>query len=73
MGEYTAAKAGLWIFNDRYNKYNNQRGLIRVNNKYVDLLKASLALVDDIENHRVIITSKGVSGTLKKADVFIAS
>ena len=64
MGEYHAAKAGIWVLPD---KFKNQRGLIRVNYKYVDMLKASLSLVENVENHRVIITTRGVSGTMKKA------
>jgi ribonuclease P/MRP protein subunit POP5 len=69
MGEFSAAKAGVWILAERF---KNQRGLIRVNYKYVDMLKASLMLVDNIENHRVIVCSRGVSGTIKKAEGFIA-
>ena len=73
LGELGCSKAGIMILEDKYDQ-KKQRGLIKVNYKYVDKLKASLALVSDIENSRVVITTLGTSGTMKKAEgKYIAS
>ena len=61
------AKAGVWVLGDKYNQ-KTQKGLIRVNNKYVDELKASLSLVSKINNKDVLVRTLGVSGILKKAE-----
>ena len=45
-----------------------QRGLIRVNHKYVEDLKASLALIKEIEQQPAIVRSIGASGILAKAE-----
>ena len=66
LGQLGMAHAGIIILGDNFNK-EKQKGLIRVNNKYVNELKASLALIKKINNKTVIIKSLGVSGILKKA------
>ena len=66
IGDLGAAKAGLVFVNDRYNDVN-QRGLVRVNHKWVDPLKASLTLIKDINHEQVIVRSVGASGILNKA------
>ena len=65
MGALNTAKAGIWVIED---KWRSNRGLIRVNNKFVDQLKASLASVSKINKDNVIIRTLGVSGILKKAE-----
>ena len=50
-----------------------KRGIIRANNKHIDKLKVSLALVQDINHAPVIIKSVKVSGTLKQAKQYLAS
>ena len=60
------SKAGILILKDKWNP-EAQRGLIRVNNKNVDNLKAALTMADKINNENVIIKSVGVSGILNKA------
>ena len=67
LGELGCAKAGIMIMQDKYN-VEKQRGLIRVNNKSVDKLRATLALIDQIDNEHVIVRSRGVSGVLNKAE-----
>ncbi len=52
---------------DKYNK-EKQRGLIRVNNKSLDKLRATLALVEQINSQKAIVRSIGASGVLKKAE-----
>ncbi|MBI4737995.1 hypothetical protein HY772_00230 [Candidatus Woesearchaeota archaeon] len=66
LGELECGKAGIWILADKYN-HEKQQGIIRINHTYVDKLRASLALVQNINNEKVIIRSRGVSGILKKA------
>jgi len=72
IGTLGTAKAGFIMLHDKYNP-NLQRGLIRVNNKYIDELRASLCLIDNINNEEVIVRSIGVSGILKKASKYLAS
>ncbi len=67
LGQLGMSKAGIMILKDKYNK-DSQRGLIRVNHKNVDNLKAALTMVDNIDNSEVIVKSIGVSGILKKAE-----
>ena len=71
LGELGAAKAGIWVLADKYNP-EKQRGIIRVNHKHVDGLKASLALVRQIEGNDAIVRSITVSGILRKASKYIA-
>jgi len=70
-GTKGAAQAGLILLPEKYNQ-QAQRGIIRVNNKQVDLLKASLALIQEVDNVPATIRSIGVSGSLKKATKHIA-
>jgi len=65
-GEVGTAKAGLLFLKNKYNP-NLQRGLIRINNKEVDNIRAAITLVKKIDNKEVIVRSIGVSGILKKA------
>lgn len=66
LGNLGMAKAGIIIMNDQFSK-EKQRGLLRVSNKHLDSLRASLAFTDKISNNEVIIRSVGASGILKKA------
>jgi ribonuclease P/MRP protein subunit POP5 len=64
FGEIGLGEAGLIFL---HNKYKNNKGIIRVNNKYVDKLKASFCIITKINNQKATIKSVGVSGTLKKS------
>ena len=66
LGDLGMAKAGVLQLNDKWNQ-DMQRGLIRVNNKHVDELKASLIFVKNIEGKDVVVKSIGASGILRKA------
>lgn len=68
IGTKGAAKAGIWLLHDKFKK---NKGLIRVGHKYVDDLKASLALIKTIDGEDVIIRSLGVSGVLNKAEGYL--
>ena len=67
LGQLGMAKAGAIILKDKWNN-ELQRGIIRVNHKHVDNLKAALTFVENIDNKEVIVKSVGVSGILKKAE-----
>ncbi|GIU69894.1 MAG: hypothetical protein KatS3mg002_1130 [Candidatus Woesearchaeota archaeon] len=64
LGVFEAGKAG--IMNVVYNEKNN-KGIIRVNNKYVDKIKVCLGMIISIENINVNINCIYVSGMINKA------
>ncbi|MBR9691827.1 ribonuclease P protein component 2 [Candidatus Woesearchaeota archaeon] len=66
IGQLGVAKAGIQPLSDCW-KPNLQKGIIRVGNKHVDELKASLSLIKKINNKDVILKTTGVSGIIKKA------
>ncbi len=65
-GTQGAAHMGIWVFPEQYNA-EKQRGLIRVEHKHMNELKAALALTTHIEQQPVILRSIGASGILAKA------
>ncbi|MBN1544199.1 hypothetical protein JW898_01920 [Candidatus Woesearchaeota archaeon] len=67
LGVLGCAEAGIMILPDKYNK-EKQRGLMRVSNRSLDKVRGTLALIDQIDSHRVIVRSRGVSGILNKAE-----
>lgn len=69
-GVLGAAKAGIWLLSDKFNK-EKQKGILKVSHKYVDLAKSSLALIKSVDGHDVIVRSIGVSGVLNKAAKYI--
>ncbi|MBW2964822.1 hypothetical protein KY363_05155 [Candidatus Woesearchaeota archaeon] len=66
LGELGCAEAGIIMMQDKFDA-QRQRGLIRVNNRSLDRLRATLALVQKIDNQDVIVRSVGASGIIKKA------
>jgi len=66
-GTKGAARMGMWVFPEKYNP-EKQRGLIRVSHRSLDELKASLALIKNIEEQPVIVRSIGASGIMEKAE-----
>ena len=66
LGTLGMARAGIIILNDKFNP-EMQRGLLRVSNKHVDELRASLVFVKNISGKEAIVKSVGASGILKKA------
>ena len=67
LGELGCAESGIMILPDKYD-HEKQRGLIKVSNKSLDKLRATLALVDQIDNQNVIVRSRGTSGIMRKAE-----
>jgi len=62
FGTLEAAKAAITPIKSLGNKC-----MVSVGRKYVDKLKAALAMVKSINNSKVILRSVGVSGVLKTA------
>jgi len=60
VGRLGSGKAGLIFLKD----WMNNKGIVRINNKYLDYLKASLC---DIRKENMLLKSVGVSGILKQA------
>lgn len=63
LGELGFAKAGVIVLDD----WKDSKGVMKVNNKHVDNVKAGLALIKRIGNETVIVRTVGVSGILNKA------
>ncbi len=66
MGEIGMSNAGMIMLSDKWD-IEKQRGIVKVNHKYVDHLRAAITLITNIGNQQVIVRSVGVSGILKKA------
>lgn len=59
MGEFGIAKSGFLVMNDCWNK---NKGIIKVNPKYLDETKMAIGLIKG----NLIVNVIGVSGTLNK-------
>ena len=66
LGVFESANAGIMFLHDKYNP-EKQTGILKVNYKYLDKVKASFCFVNKIENKNVIVRSLGASGMLNKA------
>ena len=66
-GTNGVAEMGMWVLPEKYNA-SKQRGLIRVAHKSLNSMRASLALVSQVEQQPVIIRSLGASGIIAKAE-----
>jgi ribonuclease P/MRP protein subunit POP5 len=62
IGELGVANAGPLFLKD----WKNMKGIIKVNTKYVDHTKASIALIKEINGKKAKVESIGVSGVLSK-------
>jgi ribonuclease P/MRP protein subunit POP5 len=62
VGSLGMANAGLLFLKD----WKDNKGIVRVSTKNVDHLKASLALIKEINGKKIIIKSLGVSGVVDK-------
>jgi len=67
IGLLGTAKSGLMVLNNKWN-HELQRGIIKVSNRHVDAIKASLAFANKIDGKDVILRSLGISGILRKAE-----
>lgn len=63
LGELETGKSGFMVLEDNFSE---NKGVIKTNPKYVDKIRASLALIKSVNNKKLKITTKKVSGILKK-------
>ncbi|MFH1400489.1 MAG: Rpp14/Pop5 family protein [Nanoarchaeota archaeon] len=69
LGLFDSAAAGVLPV-----KYDKKRGIIRMNHKYMDKVKCSLMLMNQLDGEDITIQTLGVSGMIKKAELkYIAS
>jgi ribonuclease P/MRP protein subunit POP5 len=66
-GDHGVARMGLQVLPEKFDA-DEQKGMLRVSADMLDELKASLALIEDIEGEPCAIQSIGVSGILNKAE-----
>jgi ribonuclease P/MRP protein subunit POP5 len=71
LGQLGMSKAGLMMLKDKFNP-NMQKGIVRVNHKNVDNLRAALTMINKIDNEDAIVRSLGISGVLNKTEKYIA-
>ena len=67
LGKLETAKAGLWLLADKWDS-KKQKGILKINNKYTDKIKAVFTMITNIENKKATVKSAGISGILKKAE-----
>jgi len=63
FGDINFGKSGF--INTRI--YRGNRGIIKINNNYLDHLKTAMTMITDVNGKEAIIKIIGVSGILKKA------
>ena len=68
IGAFGMAGGGILYIKD---KYKNNRGIVRCNNRFVDHVRASFALLTHIQGTPAMVRSVGTSGILKKALKYI--
>ncbi|MBN2881113.1 hypothetical protein JXM83_03600 [Candidatus Woesearchaeota archaeon] len=64
IGVLGCANAGAYVIKE---KYENNKGIIRVNTNYVDHVKATFTFIKKIENVDVTVKSIRTSGMINKA------
>ena len=62
LGTLELAKSSFRLINFKKNK-----GIIKINRKYLSKIKAALTLINNMEKEKITIKSRYVSGILKKA------
>jgi ribonuclease P/MRP protein subunit POP5 len=51
--------------------FKENKGILKVNNKYLDKLRSSLVMIKTINGNEVIVRTFSVSGILKKAKIIL--
>ena len=51
----------------RFIEFKDNKGIIRINNKYLDHLRATFCLLGKVNKEEIIVRSLGVSGMINKA------
>lgn len=62
LGEFGFARAGVMMLEI----WKDNKGVVKVNHKHVDSVKAGLTLISNVGNEPVVVRTLGVSGILKK-------
>lgn len=64
LGIFDSADAGIIPI-----EFDNRtgRGILKINNQYVDKVKAIMMFIDEIESQPIIMKSVGISGMINKA------
>tara|TARA_Y100000310_G_C20701911_1_gene830788 strand:- start:3629 stop:3964 length:336 start_codon:yes stop_codon:yes gene_type:complete len=62
VGDLGSAQAGIMFLKD----WKSNTGIMRVNTKSVDQVKAALALIKEVNGNEVKISSVGMSGVVDK-------
>ncbi len=62
LGVLGMGRAGIIMLD-----YKNNKGIIKVNNKYVDEVRGGLMMINTLEDKQVILKTINVSGMLNKA------
>jgi ribonuclease P/MRP protein subunit POP5 len=70
IGSIEAGKAGILILNEKYNAEKN-KGLLKVNNRYLDKARATILLIKRIGEYEVIVRSIGASGMIHIAEEYV--
>jgi len=70
VGVKGLALMGLIVLDEKFKK---NKGILKVNVKHVNTLKACFCLAKEIDSQPIILKSLGVSGVLQKIDKFTAS
>lgn len=66
LGEIGTAKAGVWVVKDLFDE-EKQRFGVKVNHDYTEKIRASIALVNEIEGEKTNLRVLGITGTMKSA------
>ena len=66
IGEYGIAKAGVNIMPETFID-DKQTGIIKTNQKNIDLIKSAIMLIKEIDGKKAKIETIYTSGTIKKA------
>lgn len=64
LGEKGCAEANFWMIGNKFDE-EKQQGIIKVNRKREDDLRAALTLIEQISGEEAFIEVTGVSGTMK--------
>lgn len=64
IGTFGSAQSGAFVIKD---KFHDNKGIIRVNNKFVEHIKVVFTLIKEINKNIVLVKSIRTSGMINKA------
>ncbi len=71
FGEIEAAKAGLIFLNKSFDK-KRQKGIVKTSHKCLENLRYAMAITQNANNKKCIISSIGCSGIIKKTKKYFS-